>query len=1047
MQHKNAYTLPELLAQLPGIEPDVLGKLLFALQTSIKSMPSNPEVEYLTKDLVNLIPLFKHPSSLIDPLSGEKEKEKEKEKENENRVDDKTVPVLKIIIILESFAQGFALAGLEQNSFGIKEIIKNIQALIDYYTNFLATFNDPSISKAEREQLLIPKARLADEDGNFYLIPQSVALALFAIDGHGKTYEEKLAVNHAVAAYGGMHFKSSHYGIHDEYTQVTPINIAKEIMVATLYQLVSGDKMIAAPSMLAKLSDVNLELADGSKTLARPMQVSYTIKGLSLDALITLWQAVNHLSKQHPDWLNENWQHLIKGDVEKLEEYLFQGINIYPETIKKAFKYLPELCTENASQEEQIEEIKNILTKIDTETLSALYIASFLTNASDGKTNNYMVAIEKDPEKGLILKIISIDNDEALKPAIFFRPHDKKHELEIKCCLYCLPNMSQSIDANVRKRILGQSPALFLLKWLVENNQREHNFKQMQAGGTITQDDIYRKNTGEILDIPLRVRPGTITEIYRKLTQLYQILLTSPKTKHKEILRTLDPVVFHYLKAFMDQEGNIHPEAWNRMNNKSVEDRLEKKLDVEFVTQGEEILSFEFLREVVSKHQEKFEFDTPLVCTQTLSEMVIELVNNMSEDEKSDPDVIKLMTNHFSFIPSINLPSEKIDELFIENETITKMNPIEQKAHIKELLMGKDDKRFLNLQGFDQLSPVEFNKLIEIYKNDLLSLNISQCPNLTGEMITKALQKCKKLEILNISHHPEIKSIENKILGVNTRPLILKKLRVLKADHCPHLATVNLKAPLLSYLSLNHNEQLKKLKIDKTTNCCDLSVIGCDNLKNKEIIKFMMRHFHRISDEYFSIAKLLSNPSFFSALRSLLEGAPKKIDLSGQHLNDAQLELLVYAVESSTSIKILILDDNDFTSASAKLLFSKLTHHPTLKKLSMDNNSIGDSCVAAISDLVCKNNVLKTLNINKTNISLTGIEKIANALQYNKHLTTLTYTSPFPLFKETERKIKAKLKENQTELPLGPSSPALFSATPVRPTHKNTQHENKFTPK
>lgn len=154
--------------------------------------------------------------------------------------------------------------------------------------------------------------------------------------------------------------------------------------------------------------------------------------------------------------------------------------------------------------------IPSFLEKIDHEAFSVLCLASFCKKPSDGNKENYFVELIWGEEDIQTIKIVSIDSDKVFEPAVkqqlleddlghvaLAYPPDALHEqrgeyyLNLHCILFALSSlMKKPVHPRVREHLLAVSPLEFILKWVLQLDERNDVYERLIAEGTLTKREL-----------------------------------------------------------------------------------------------------------------------------------------------------------------------------------------------------------------------------------------------------------------------------------------------------------------------------------------------------------------------------------------------------------------------------------------------------------------------------------------------------------------------------------------------------------------------------
>ena len=239
------------------------------------------------------------------------------------------------------------------------------------------------------------------------------------------------------------------------------------------------------------------------------------------------------------------------------------GEGATPTELLKVISAKAEVYTYQASHTVQGKDLQSILEhhpeyikKIRPGNFAALVVLGMLTDPQDGKPDNYMVEFSQN-EAGEVIQIdiLGIDNDVAFSDVVVSQ-HESgenkgKYIMNIKNVFYFFPQMMEPIDGNFCKELLKQQPELTLIEWLRLLLIKNKEYEILLEEGIFTQEeyigDGFTSKRG--LQLPIKVVPGTMARVYRKLKQLHITLTENPNITLWSLLTIIEPeVATHYAK-------------------------------------------------------------------------------------------------------------------------------------------------------------------------------------------------------------------------------------------------------------------------------------------------------------------------------------------------------------------------------------------------------------------------------------------------------------------------------------------------------------------
>lgn len=233
---------------------------------------------------------------------------------------------------------------------------------------------------------------------------------------------------------------------------------------------------------------------------------------------------------------------------------------VIPDQLLKVIDQEGKAYTYQVSHKVQGKELQSLLLyypewveKICPDSFAMMVILGILTDPQDGKPDNYNLVYHQDIQGNIIkIDIIGLDNDLAFSNVMI--THHKRGEkvnqsiMNIKNVLYFFPQMMKPIAANFRDKLLSQLPELVLLNWLLELLDKNNHYEALLKEGIFTIEEYEgdKQTNTPSLQLPIKVAPDMILELYRKLRQMYELLLEQPTITLWELLMATEPEVATY---------------------------------------------------------------------------------------------------------------------------------------------------------------------------------------------------------------------------------------------------------------------------------------------------------------------------------------------------------------------------------------------------------------------------------------------------------------------------------------------------------------------
>lgn len=294
----------------------------------------------------------------------------------------------------------------------------------------------------------------------------------------------------------------------------------------------------------------------------------------------------------------------------------------------------------------------------------AVVLLGILTNPQDGKADNYMVEFTVDPQTKELTEVtlIGIDNDLAFAEVAVVRHRsseggsEKRYFANVKNVLYFFPQMYQPVGAGFRKNFLKQIPELVVLNWLIGIHQKNQEYLSLLHQGVFTQEEFTGgKQSKRGLQLPIKLVPGTIKKVYRKLLRLQDEMLDNQEITLWELLESVEPELAKHYKHVKVRVDNANPKnevvAAEKNAKLAVANIIDYMKDLYYgcIDNWEELKYFRtqveagnrgIMTEKVLKTCEDFGFEDNR--TQGASEMLFEFLNSIEYERFNDKDTAEL---------------------------------------------------------------------------------------------------------------------------------------------------------------------------------------------------------------------------------------------------------------------------------------------------------------------------------------------------------------------------------------------------------------------
>eukprot|EP01124_Arcella_intermedia_P011628 TRINITY_DN18052_c0_g1_i1.p1 TRINITY_DN18052_c0_g1~~TRINITY_DN18052_c0_g1_i1.p1 ORF type:complete len:1424 (-),score=349.46 TRINITY_DN18052_c0_g1_i1:31-4302(-) len=198
-----------------------------------------------------------------------------------------------------------------------------------------------------------------------------------------------------------------------------------------------------------------------------------------------------------------------------------------------------------------VEEKPEILYHLDTGNFTSLFLMSLLTDIQDGKADNYIGIFNSNTKK---IEIVCIDNDHAFSDTIV--GIKTGHSLNVRNIFYLFPHTQRLLDPKSKAKFASHSPFLLVMTWLEHLHKKNKEYDNMKNEAILTHLDCVQMN------LPIKIRPGEVLRLYRKLVILKEAFNLDEKNllTHSDILRIIQPEVHAVTKQLLQTTKTDRPD-------------------------------------------------------------------------------------------------------------------------------------------------------------------------------------------------------------------------------------------------------------------------------------------------------------------------------------------------------------------------------------------------------------------------------------------------------------------------------------------------------
>ncbi|BBI16915.1 hypothetical protein NCS13_1_0720 [Neochlamydia sp. S13] len=637
----------------------------------------------------------------------------------------------------------------------------------------------------------------------------------------------------------------------------------------------------------------------------------------------------------------------------------------------------PLLISETSEGQNLDEALKagNTLTDLDLHRLHNMMLLAMLVNPEDGKPDNYILQSFINHQGEEKKQLVCVDNDHAFIPSF-----SKQGKLQVKCILFCLNQMHESLHPKTIKRFLQIKPLELLQTWLRNLDKQQQRYAKL-----FTEEDrdfvyIYHKQNPVV---SILLPPRTVAKIYQKLACLQRALENNASLTPLELLIRLDPplgrcytdllqyATLSPYERFLKGPGQYYERSPNGLVTSSTSHSLLKSSNMP--------------TKDLAKHEGRYLPQEALKELQTLK-------------EQSNPKYLQTVA---AAIKTGNIKT--FHELLTNDLREAVLDFIDISQHKQQLALLKA----MTSSSFETLS-------------------LQYCQALNDALLRNLLEASAALTKLDASHCEALKSFSFSELPCLTylnlssctrlSKLILKapNLRFLALKGNQALTFIELEAPLLEELELEGCTRLSFLQIKALAKKClylkSLTLRGCDLplLPSSELINQRpllirynlesfsgeeMRHLQGLFDNSLTSLKHRGAipPLVFRALMDGLKvnTSLTKLNLHNNQLGDPGASTLADALKIHPSLSVLKLNGNKISNQGATGLAKLLAANPSLNKLVLNHNQIGNPGTTALANALKTHSSLTCLILGNNFIGNTGTISLAKALEANTSLTRL----------------------------------------------------------
>jgi ankyrin repeat protein len=241
------------------------------------------------------------------------------------------------------------------------------------------------------------------------------------------------------------------------------------------------------------------------------------------------------------------------------------------------------------------------IASIDMESFSEIFIISLLTCPQDWKSDNLIVS-KADGKT----TIVGIDNDHSFADPVVAVKDGSKHTINVKNILFCLPQCNKPIHPNTREKMLQIDPLLILVKWIQALNKQNSLYQSLLDEKFLSILDLKQ------LNLPIRLRHGTLLEAHRVLSEIQSVLRSSENVTLNFLFQRVYPMLYHFYDHFNRRkrdetsiEAHFNSTIWATPQFEDIPELMDMVIRIK----GEDAMMREALKSCTQKVWDMFKGD------------------------------------------------------------------------------------------------------------------------------------------------------------------------------------------------------------------------------------------------------------------------------------------------------------------------------------------------------------------------------------------------------------------------------------------------------
>ena len=415
---------------------------------------------------------------------------------------------------------------------------------------------------------------------------------------------------------------------------------------------------------------------------------------------------------------------------------------------------------------------------IDHRSLTWMLIRAILIKPGDERASNFII-----DEKG---RLTCVDNDVAFVEPIV-KIGGMKSKVYFKTLLPFLTD--RTLDRQVIEDFLQLTPELFLQGWLedlIQFDKRHVGLFDLEEGAS-----LYLKGKEMQFSLTPLFRKGVIAALYTQWICLQEFLRKNSQEVHPlDLLKAIVTLEGGALKK--SEVGEKLYRAYTRAKTLPLAPR-EKLLKVVEEKQDQSVTNMEALRASCGRTPKHFEAMNreEFAPEKALEELQLFLF-------QSYDDTLEVSKG----LGNTHLRAD-FGRLQVNGQPdLGRQRLLMQALHCHHGLKSFQHVTLLNAPT------LTLQELCVFFHEELKSLTLAHCPNITPDTLVELAAKCPNLEELCLENCSGITKIDDGAL-FRAKKLLFPALRSLHISHCENLTEANIHSPKLQELKLHENVKLQ----------------------------------------------------------------------------------------------------------------------------------------------------------------------------------------------------------------------------------------------